>query len=486
MKAVSILGTSSDAGKSWFSTALCALLRRKGIRVAPFKAQNMSNNSYATIDGLEIGRAQAVQAEACGLIPCAEMNPILLKPTGDSNSQVVLLGKVRDSLDARDYYKKLDEIWITITETLEYWKSKCDVLVMEGAGSPVELNLMDRDIVNLKPMRYLDGKWLLVGDIERGGIFAQAYGTYKLMEESDQKRGLGLVVNKFRGDMSLFADAEKYFSQTIDLPYLGTLPMRYDLQPESEDGFTRTENSQVKKELPLIAWVRMPRISNTQDMQPWLLDAGVRSEWVSKVSEIHDASIIILPGTKNTISDYQWLKDSGLAEAIKIKANSGTPVVGICGGYQMLGRVLRDEDGLAGSAGYMEGLSLLPVETVYVKEKIVAQVTAEWNDNFWNAYEIHMGRTTVTEKNVEELITVIKGERKCKEGIRFKKIWGTYLHGLFESSAVRQALVKEANIMNYKAREVNWREYQLDLYNRMADLIEEHIDLKTLWNYVNS
>jgi len=228
MKAISILGTSSNAGKSWVATALCALLRRRGLRVAPFKAQNMSNNSFVTLDGGEIGRAQAAQAEACGLAPCVRMNPVLLKPSGQLGSQLVVLGEAREHIKAADYYRRVEELWPVVREALEYWKTGCDVLVLEGAGSPVELNLMARDIVNLRPIHHLDGRWLLVADIERGGVFSQIVGTWQLLGEADRARGLGVIVNKFRGDLSLFADAGDYLAPRVGAPYLGALPHRAD------------------------------------------------------------------------------------------------------------------------------------------------------------------------------------------------------------------------------------------------------------------
>jgi adenosylcobyric acid synthase len=269
MKAISVLGTSSNSGKSWLATALCALLRRKGLKVAPFKAQNMSNNSFVTLDGGEIGRAQAAQAEACGLQPIVEMNPILLKPSGCLGSQLVLLGRATEHFKAAEYYGLVEKLWPTVCETLEFWRKRCDVLILEGAGSPVELNLMSRDIVNLRPIHHLDGRWVLAADIERGGVFAQIVGTWNLLEPVDRVRGLGVVVNKFRGDLSLLADARHYLSGRISLPYLGVLPFSPELQPESEDSLCR--ESEERGDGDTIAWIRFPHLSNSQDCQPWLL-----------------------------------------------------------------------------------------------------------------------------------------------------------------------------------------------------------------------
>ncbi|MEM9244573.1 MAG: cobyric acid synthase, partial [Cyanobacteria bacterium P01_F01_bin.153] len=308
MKAISVLGTASNVGKSWTVAALGAWLRRQGVRVAPFKAQNMSNNSFVTLEGGEIGRAQGAQAAACGLRGIAEMNPILLKPAGNSTSQLVLLGQAKEHIAARDYYQHIETLWETVAETLDFWKSRTDVLLLEGAGSPVELNLMHRDLVNLRPIVHLKGRWLLVADIEKGGVFAQAVGTANLMPPEARSLGLGLIVNKFRGDLSLFSTAGKYFQKHLpDLPYLGTLPYRDDLQPESEDSLCREAEEGGSGEA--IAWIRFPFVSNSQDSQPWQLDQGVRTVWVKSVSELRAANprAIVLPGSKNTLADLRWL-----------------------------------------------------------------------------------------------------------------------------------------------------------------------------------
>ena len=246
MKAISVLGTSSNSGKSWLATALCALLRRKGLKVAPFKAQNMSNNSFVTLDGGEIGRAQAAQAEACGLEPIVEMNPILLKPSGRLGSQLVLLGHATEHIEAAEYYELVEKLWPIVCETLEFWSKRCDVLILEGAGSPVELNLMGRDIVNLRPIHHLDGRWMLVADIERGGVFAQIIGTWSLLEPVDRVRGLGVVVNKFRGDLSLFADARRCLSEELRCRTWGSSPSRLSFNRRAKIVFAGNPKSGVR------------------------------------------------------------------------------------------------------------------------------------------------------------------------------------------------------------------------------------------------
>jgi adenosylcobyric acid synthase len=508
MKAISVLGTSSNAGKSWLVTALGAWLRRQGVNVAPFKAQNMSNNSYVTLEGGEIGRAQAVQAIACGVRPIAEMNPILLKPAGAGTSQLVVLGEAKQHIAAIDYYKIIETLWQTVSECLEFWgdsygcgSRRCDVLLLEGAGSPVELNLMHRDLVNLRPILHLQGRWLLVGDIEKGGVFAQIIGTHYLMPDFAQSQGLGLIVNKFRGDLRLFADAEKYFKAHIpNVPYLGVLPYDANLQPESEDSLCQV--AEAKGEGAKIAWIRFPHLSNSQDSQPWQLDQGVQTCWVQTVAELKDAKIIILPGSKNTIADLEWLRSSGLASAILKAHSQGIPIVGICGGYQMLGISLGDRQGIAGSVGYIAGLGLLPVTTEFLPSKQVRQVQANWQVNSeaisqsdsWMAYEIHMGHTQLVDRigdlDLQPLIKIQYQNQSnyISEGWRSQssaKVWGTYLHGLFESSLVRRSLVQMADISGYRVSELNWQTQQQVLYNQMADLIETHLDLNPIRRYLD-
>lgn len=486
MKAISILGSSSNAGKSWMVTAFAALLRRRGIRVAPFKAQNMSNNSYVTLEGGEIGRAQAAQAEAAGLRPVADMNPILLKPSGDNRSQLVLFGKAVCHYNAQDYYKTVVPMWEQVCEALERWKSRCDVLLLEGAGSPVELNLMDRDLVNLRPIEYLDGRWILTCDIERGGVFAQAIGTYNLLPAAQQGRGIGLIVNKFRGDPTLFDNAEKYFRQHMQLPYLGLLPMAPELQPETEDGFAvEMDASPQADTLATIAWIRFPRISNSQDIQPWGLEPCIQTHWVTRPNELNEASAIILPGTKNTVADLQWLHTSGLAKAIRAAALRGVPVVGICGGYQMLGHSVIDPEGIAGDAGQIDGLRLLDLKTVYRPQKTVRQVEAMAQGDRWQAYEIHMGES-LEQGSAPPLLSIQTRETVLPEGMCQDNVWGTYLHGLFESPVMRERLIHAAGIDGFNANPIKWSAHKSSIYEGMADLLESHLNLESVWRYVDA
>ncbi|ACB76969.1 cobyric acid synthase [Opitutus terrae] len=482
MKALAVLGTSSGAGKTWMATALCAWLRREGVRVAPFKAQNMSNNASVTPDGGEIARAQVVQAEACGLTPCVEMNPILLKPSGPMGSQVVLLGRAQPHQSGRDYYRDFERNWALVRDVLEGWKSRCDVLVLEGAGSPVELNLMDRDLVNLRPIRQLDGRWLLVGDIDRGGIYAQLAGTWNLLPAEDRARGLGAIVNRFRGDIGLFPNPADWLApHASGLPVLGTVPFRPDLQPEEEDGL-RAEDED-RGEGDTIAWVRLPHAANLSDCQPWWDDAGVRTRWTADPAVLGSARAIILPGTKNTLADLRWLRARGLDRAILAAAERGTLVIGVCGGYQLLGERLSDPSGVAGDVGDEPGLGLLPVRTEFRAPKIVRPVMAQCDGERWCAYEIHMGRTASTAE-IEPLHIVEENGQPRAEGVRRGRVWGTYLHGWFESPRLRAKVAQAAGLVAHRPAARLWGEKRQDVYRAMADHIAEHLDLAPVRRYL--
>ncbi|PTX92386.1 cobyric acid synthase [Opitutus sp. ER46] len=483
MKALSVLGTSSSAGKSWMATALCAWLRRQGVRVAPCKTQNMSNNAWVTLEGGEIGRAQAVQAEACGLRPTAEMNPILLKPTGPHGSQLVLCGQARGHLEAQAYYREIDRLWRVVAGVLDGWRDRCDVLVLEGAGSPVELNLMSRDLANLRPVRHLDGRWVLVGDIDRGGIYAQLAGTWALMPQEDRARGLGAIINRFRGDIALFPDPQAWLTpHAPGFNVLGTVPLRPDLQPEEEDGLK--PGDEVRGTGAPIAWLRFPHAANLSDCQPWWDDTGVSTRWVANVGELAAARAIVLPGTKNTVADLNWLHATGLGAAIVAAAERGVPVIGICGGYQILGRRVSDPQGVAGDAGDVPGLGLLPTTTTFESQKIVRQVTATCGGESWMAYEIHMGRTQI-DAGAMPLQEVCDADGSVRpEGVRCGKVWGTYLHGWFEAAAVRRRVAELAGITSYAAHPVPWAQRRLAIYDAMAEHIERHLNLEPVRRYL--
>ncbi len=482
MKALSILGSGSGAGKSWITTALGAWLHGQGIRVAPFKAQNMSNNAWVTLDGGEIGRAQAVQAEACGLTPTVLMNPILLKPSGAQGSQVIVLGQSQGHCAAVDYYKHFDELWQIVTEVLDGWHERCDVLLMEGAGSPVELNLLQRDLVNLRPCQHLDGRWLFVGDIDRGGIFAQLAGVWTLLSPADRARGLGAIVNRFRGDLSLFSNAQQWLEpHAPGFAVLGTLPLRPELQPEEEDGLSNEDR--VRGTGDVMAWIAFPHLSNLTDCQPWWSDAGVQVRWTVNPQELLDARVIVLPGTKNTIADLRWLRTSGLADAIVAAARRGALIIGVCGGFQMLGQSLIDEPGHAGDGGREPGLGLLPAETQFSSVKTLLQVTARCGESEWLAYEIHMGVTQALSE-VEPLQTVRDDEGARPEGMRLGKVWGTYLHGWFESPQLRAQIAAAGGMNQHRPHPVPWAEQRAAIYRAMAEHLAAHVNLDPVRRYL--
>lgn len=452
------------------------------MRVAPFKAQNMANNAFATLEGGEIGVAQAVQAEACGLRPRVEMNPILLKPNGPDGSQIVRLGVAGETLSARNYYDSIDESWRIVRETLDGWKRDCDVLVMEGAGSPVELNLMERDIVNLRPVEYVDGRWLLVSNIEFGGVFAQVIGTWGLLPEAIRRRGLGFVVNRFRGDIGLFDAARGEFESRMRLPYLGVIPFEERFRIEDEDSLNACAG-RPRGDKPYFAWVKYPQVSNTQDQLPWLYDEGIDSIWTTDVATLEGAAGIILPGTKNTLADLEWLKKSGLAKAILQHAGKAHPVVGICGGLQMLGRSLLDPQ----SGKSADGLYLLPIHTEFRSEKTVVRNESAYAGDSWETFEIHTGasRVDVSFRGEALFETREVGERSFRrEGLKRGNIWGTYQHGLFESAKMRERLLEASGISGCEVSRLTWQERRASVYDGMADFLDRHLDLESVKRYL--
>ncbi|MDQ7029531.1 MAG: cobyric acid synthase [Ardenticatenia bacterium] len=446
-----VQGTASSVGKSWLVAALCRILARRGVRVAPFKAQNMSNNAAVCPDGAEIGRAQALQARAAGLAPCAEMNPILLKPEADSRSQVVVMGHVWQTLPAGDYYRHKRALWPVVTAALDRLRARYDVVVIEGAGSPAELNLRAGDIVNMAVARYANAPVLLVGDIDRGGIFAQLLGTLWLLPPEEQALVRGLVVNKFRGDPALFDDGVRILEARSGRPVLGVMPYVPDLVLPEEDAATVPTSSGRKHVTNLdIAVVRFPRMANFDDVDPFRAEPGVRLRFVSCVADLGRPDAVILPGSKSTVADLRWLRDVGLAEAICALAEGGTAVVGLCGGYQMLGQAIYDPGHVESDEERVAGLGLLPVETTFVAQKATCQVSARLLDGpDWltpvaghrvQGYEIHMGRTRSPTPWLEIVrrngrpVRVLDGAMSANG-----RVWGCYVHGIFANDAFRRA-----------------------------------------------
>jgi adenosylcobyric acid synthase len=444
-----VQGTSSSAGKSLLAAALCRIFVRKGMRVAPFKAQNMSNNAAVCPDGAEIGRAQAVQAVAAGVEPTADMNPVLLKPEADSRSQVIVLGRPWRTLRAGNYYRRKEELWPIVTAALDRLRAAYELVVVEGAGSPVELNLRPADIVNMAVARHARAPVLLVGDIDRGGIFAQLLGTLWLLPPEERALVRGLVVNKFRGDPALFADGVRILEERGGFPVLGVIPHLPALAIPEEDAVALDVVTPRAAAALDLAVVRLPHIANFDDFDPLLGEAGVGLRYVQSRAELGRPHAVILPGTKSTVADLAWLRGQGLAEAIQELAARGTPVVGICGGYQILGRVIRDPCHVESAGGEARGLGLLPVETTFETAKVTEQTRARvLGGPGWLAalagqevegYEIHGGRTASDRPWLE--ITRRGGTIDLADGATSDsgRVWGCYLHGLFANAAFRRA-----------------------------------------------
>ncbi len=453
-KVLMVQGSSSSAGKSLLVAALCRIFARRGLRVAPFKAQNMSNNAAVCADGAEIGRAQAVQARAAGIEPTADMNPILLKPEGDSLAQVVVMGRAREALPAGDYYRRKDALWPVVTAALDRLRAAYELVIIEGAGSPAELNLWDDDIVNMAVARQARSPVLLVGDVDRGGIFAQLLGTLWLLPPEERALVRGLVVNKFRGDLALFADGVRILEERGRVPVVGVIPYLADLQIPEEDAVALLDDVADGGE-PLssdldIAVIHLPHIANFDDFDPLAAEPDVRLRYVSSAWALGRPHVVILPGSKNTAADLAWLHARGLAHAIQRLAGDGVAVVGICGGYQMMGQAIRDLDRVEGGHAQTEGLGLLPTESVFLREKETHRVRARclggpgWlaalTGQIVSGYEIHSGRTPSPQPWLE--IEQRSGRpASVRDGAVAAggRVWGCYVHGLFANAPFRQA-----------------------------------------------
>jgi adenosylcobyric acid synthase len=434
-RAIFVGGTSSNAGKSWMATAICAWLRSRGVVVAPFKAQNMSNNSYPCRGGGEIGRAQVAQAEACGLEPEPAMNPILLKPNGNGSSQVVVNGAVWKTLSARDYYDHVNELRDHVLAAYEQLARRVEFIVIEGAGSVSELNLRDVDLANLGLATRLGAPWILVADIERGGVFASVIGTVGLLTQEERALFRGFAINKFRGDRSLFDDGVRILESRTGAPCLGVFPFATDITLDAEDTLALdTQPRGSRPGGPRIAIIRFPCLSNATDFRllswaEWVAHPPLAASERSESSGRPDFDFIILPGSKSTVSDLGWLRDTGLAGWVTAQHRRGATIVGICGGFQMLGRRIDDPARVESSEATAEGLGLLPAETVIEAVKTTAVRAARSRGGVrFSAYEIHMGKTTI-DAALQPFAWLEDGrtDGACGAGVI-----GTYLHGAFE------------------------------------------------------
>ncbi|MEL6407092.1 MAG: cobyric acid synthase [Chloroflexota bacterium] len=486
-KTLMIQGTMSSAGKSTLVTALCRIFARRGVRVAPFKAQNMSNNAAVCRDGGEIGRAQYTQALAAGIAPTVVMNPVLLKPEADMRSQVIVNGRVWETLPARSYYERKQALWQYVTTALDSLSSEYDLIIIEGAGSPVELNLKRGDIVNMAVARYAQSPVLLAGDIDRGGIFAQLLGTLDLLEADERALVKGLIVNKFRGDPTLFEDGITILEERGNVPVLGVVPYvkNHGIPEEDAVAIEAQNRTNESSEQVDIAVVALPRIANFDDFDPLSSEIGVSVRYVDQTSELGKPNAIIIPGTKSTIADLTWLYETGLAEAITQLSQSGTAVVGICGGYQMLGESIADPQQIESAQTQIKGLGLLPTATEFLTEKSTYQIEATltgavaWMNGIAGqkitGYEIHMGQTTST-------INWLKINRQAETSIPDGairpdgRVWGCYVHGLFANDNFRRAWLSS----------LGWQDTGHDAmpleraFDNLADVVEANLDMTQL------
>lgn len=501
-RAIMIQGTGSNVGKSLMASALCRIFSRDGYRVAPFKAQNMALNSYVTRDGREMGRAQVVQAEAAGVEPSVEMNPILLKPTADVGSQVIVMGRPIGNMTAREYFAARAEMFKVITDAYESLSGKYDIIVIEGAGSPAEINLKDNDIVNMKMAELANAPVLLVTDVDRGGAFAWIVGTLELLQKDERARLAGFIFNKFRGDPELIKDGLKMLESRTGLPVLGLIPYLRDINLDEEDSVwldscNVNEDGQNGKEID-IAVIRLPRVSNFTDFNVLGKEKPVQLRYVDDPWTLSRPDLIILPGTKSTIKDLQYVKGRGLAQAILAHARSGTMVMGICGGYQMLGTVIEDKNLVESNQSFTEGLGLLDVSTTFLPEKQTFQVKAVMEnssplpfraDGVLSGYEIHMGDSECYSKPLLKIIE--RGGRPVDvmDGAVSAdgRVMGTYLHGLFDNDAFRRQLINYLRKKNGGHKALNYtplssQAFKEEAYDRLADVVRENLRMDIIYS----
>ena len=437
-KVIMVQGTMSGAGKSLLAAALCRIFRQDGFKAAPFKSQNMALNSYVTKDGLEMGRAQVMQAEAAGIEPDVRMNPVLLKPSSDTGSQVIVNGEIRGQMSAADYFAYKKELIPEILDAFESLAEENDIIVIEGAGSPAEINLRQDDIVNMGLAELVDAPVLLAGDIDRGGVFAQLYGTTELLQPEEKARIKGLVINKFRGDVEILRPGLAMLEEKTGIPVVGVVPYVY-VDVDDEDSLAPVLEQKQQKKLLDIAILRTPHIANFTDFTPLETHPLLGIRYVRTVKELGAPDLVIVPGTKNTMDDLVWLKERGLDAAVQKLAAAGTPVLGVCGGYQMLGEKLYNPEHLEGDIEELAGLGLLPIRTTFCNTKIRTRFQAEvLAEPFAGAkidgYEIHMG---VTEIDGEKFCLMENGQY---EGCVRENVFGTYLHGLFDTGELTERL----------------------------------------------
>lgn len=490
-KPIMIQGTMSNAGKSWIAAGLCRVFRQDGLRVAPFKAQNMALNSYITKEGLEMGRAQVVQAEAAGVEPSVLMNPILLKPTSDMGSQLIVNGEVRDTLSARDYFAMKRTLLPDVMKAYDTLSAGNDVIVIEGAGSPAEINLKDADVfVNMGMAKAAESPVLLVGDIDRGGVFAQLYGTVALLDPDERALVKGIVINKFRGDETILTPGIRQLEALCGVPVLGVVPYVH-MDIDDEDSLSERLENRAAAQVD-IAVIRLPRLSNFTDFRALEAIDGVSVRYVKSVRELGVPDMIVLPGTKNTMADLLWLRQSGLEAKILRYAKDGGTVFGVCGGYQMLGTTLSDPYGVE-HGGTLRGLGLLPIETVFSEQKTRTRVSGTFgtlsgtlsalSGQPFEGYEIHMGQTG-TDAPIARITDAVS-EKTRTDGCAEGNVYGTYVHGVFDGDAVAGTLVRalaaHKGIDPDTLGAVSGEAHKQRQYDLLADALRGHLNMELLY-----
>ncbi len=483
---LAVLGTGSDVGKSVVVTALCRIFSDMGLRVAPFKAQNMSNNSGVTPEGLEMGRAQIVQAEAARTVPHTDMNPVLLKPVSDVGSQVVLHGRPWMDASSRDYYGKKRELWEECRLALDRLRDRYELIVMEGAGSCAEVNLLENDIVNLRAAAYADAPVILVADIDRGGVFAQVIGTLACLETPDQERIRGCIINRFRGDLSLFRPGIEWIERRSGRAVFGVLPWFSHFHIEAEDSVVIERPAtrlNVDADQPLIAVLRLPHISNFTDFDPLSQLPGCRLAYVREVQDLAPCAAVIIPGSKSTRSDLAWLRQSGWAQRLQDYREAGGHILGICGGFQMLGEQVHDPHGYEGEAGSSPGLAMLPVQTVLRSPKTTTRTCFRWEEAEGSGYEIHMGISQAPAgKGLLQISS--RNAQACQDtdGCRSDdgRVLGTYLHGLFDSPAITRRWLDAIGLQAVAVTREHGALARDHAYQQLAAHAREHLDLRAI------
>ena len=493
-KAIMVQGTMSNAGKSLLAAGLCRIFKQDGYRVAPFKSQNMALNSFITEEGLEMGRAQVMQAEAAGIKPSVLMNPILLKPTNDVGSQVIVNGEVLGTMSARDYFKYKKKLVPDIMKAYNELAAENDIIVIEGAGSPAEINLKTEDIVNMGMAKMAKAPVLLVGDIDRGGVFAQLIGTVELLEEDERQMVKGLIINKFRGDKTILDPGVQMLEERSHIPVVGVAPY-LNIQVEDEDSLTERFDRKTEVDLIDIAVIRVPRISNFTDFNPFESIPGVSLRYVQHVSELKKPDMIILPGTKNTMEDLLWMRANGLESAVLKEAARGKIIFGICGGYQMLGEILSDPHHVE-AGGTIKGMGLLPMDTIFAENKTRTRVSGKFlnldgdlaalSGAELDGYEIHMGETILKE-NAGHCVSIedhVSGSRK-EDGAYCKNVCGTYVHGVFDKEDVAEAVVRalgeKKGLDVSEMTGVDFAAFKETQYDILASELRKHLDMKKIY-----